>query len=77
MTVLFPAPLGPRWVANCDIPDLELFPARYAGVRSVRFSAGVGLRITQFGTWAVTSASGGKPVDPADGPTPPVGKGEK
>ncbi|WP_258371553.1 saccharopine dehydrogenase family protein [Aquipseudomonas alcaligenes] len=50
----FPAPLGPRWVANCDIPDLELFPARYAGVRSVRFSAGVGLRITQFGTWALS-----------------------
>ncbi|MDX5373909.1 MAG: saccharopine dehydrogenase NADP-binding domain-containing protein [Pseudomonadaceae bacterium] len=50
----FPAPLGPRWVANCDIPDLELFPARYAGVRSVRFSAGVGLRLTQFGTWALS-----------------------
>lgn len=49
----FPAPLGPRWVANCDIPDLELFPARYPSVRSVRFSAGVGLRITQFGTWAL------------------------
>lgn len=50
----FPAPLGPRWVANCDIPDLELFPARYAGVRSVRFSAGVGLRLTQFGTWGLS-----------------------
>ncbi|MDD0843689.1 saccharopine dehydrogenase family protein [Pseudomonas sp. Gutcm_11s] len=50
----FPAPLGPRWVANCDIPDLELFPARYPGVRSVRFSAGVGLRLTQFGTWALS-----------------------
>jgi saccharopine dehydrogenase-like NADP-dependent oxidoreductase len=49
----FPAPLGPRWVANCDIPDLQLFPARYPGVRSVRFSAGVGLRLTQFGTWAL------------------------
>jgi saccharopine dehydrogenase-like NADP-dependent oxidoreductase len=50
----FPALLGRRWVANCDIPDLELFPARYPGVRSVRFSAGVGLRVTQFGTWLLS-----------------------
>lgn len=50
----FPAPLGRRWLGNCDIPDLELFPARYAGVRDVRFSAGVGLRVTQFGTWLLS-----------------------
>ncbi|OHC34746.1 MAG: saccharopine dehydrogenase [Pseudomonadales bacterium RIFCSPLOWO2_12_59_9] len=50
----FPQPLGRRWVSNCDIPDLELFPARYPGVRTVRFSAGVGLRITQFGTWLLS-----------------------
>jgi len=49
----FPAPLGRRWLANCDVPDLQLFPARYPGVRSVRFSAGTGLRLTQFGTWAL------------------------
>ncbi|HSC84260.1 MAG TPA: saccharopine dehydrogenase NADP-binding domain-containing protein, partial [Pseudomonas sp.] len=50
----FAAPLGRRWVGNCDIPDLQLFPARYPGVRSVRFSAGVGLRATQFGTWLLS-----------------------
>lgn len=50
----FPAPLGRRWLGNCDIPDLELFPARYPGVRNVRFSAGVGLRVTQFGTWLLS-----------------------
>lgn len=50
----FPEPLGSRWVANCDIPDLQLFAARYPGVRDVRFSAGVGLRLTQFGTWALS-----------------------
>ncbi|WP_244161214.1 saccharopine dehydrogenase family protein [Pseudomonas anguilliseptica] len=50
----FPAPLGRRWLGNCDIPDLELFPARYVGVRNVRFSAGVGLRVTQFGTWLLS-----------------------
>lgn len=50
----FPAPQGKRWVINCDIPDLQLFPVRYPGVRSVRFSAGVGLRVTQFGTWLLS-----------------------
>lgn len=50
----FPAPLGRRWVINCDIPDLQLFPARYPGVQSVRFSAGVGLRVTQLGTWLLS-----------------------
>ena len=50
----FPQPLGRRWVSHCDIPDLQLFPARYPGVHTVRFSAGVGLRITQFGTWLLS-----------------------
>lgn len=36
----FPPPLGPRWLANCDVPDLELFPHRYAPVRTVSFQAG-------------------------------------
>ncbi|HSW12680.1 MAG TPA: saccharopine dehydrogenase NADP-binding domain-containing protein, partial [Solimonas sp.] len=27
-----PAPLGRRWLASCDVPDLELFPQRYPGV---------------------------------------------
>nr|WP_294974647.1 saccharopine dehydrogenase NADP-binding domain-containing protein [uncultured Pseudomonas sp.] len=50
----FPKPLGRRWVAHCDVPDLELFPQRYPGVREVRFSAGLGLRLTQFGTWGLS-----------------------
>lgn len=50
----FPAPLGRRWMALCDVPDLELFPARYPGLRQVRFSAGLGLRATHFGTWALS-----------------------
>jgi saccharopine dehydrogenase-like NADP-dependent oxidoreductase len=54
ITYDFPKPLGRRWVSNCDIPDLQLFPARYPGVREVRFSAGVGLRITQWGTWLLS-----------------------
>lgn len=50
----FPRPLGRRWVAHCDVPDLELFPQRYPGVREVRFSAGLGLRLTHFGTWGLS-----------------------
>ncbi|MDF3936249.1 saccharopine dehydrogenase NADP-binding domain-containing protein [Pseudomonas citronellolis] len=50
----FPAPLGRRWLANCDVPDLELFPQRYPTVREVRFGAGLGLRLTHFGTWALS-----------------------
>lgn len=50
----FSGALGRRWLANCDIPDLDLFPARYPGVRTVRFQAGLGLRVTQFGTWALS-----------------------
>ncbi|WP_437880563.1 saccharopine dehydrogenase NADP-binding domain-containing protein [Pseudomonas sp. LRF_L74] len=50
----FARPLGRRRMVNCDVPDVELFPARYPGVRSVRFSAGVGLRITQYGTWLLS-----------------------
>lgn len=50
----FRAPMGGRWIGACDVPDLELFPARYPGVREVSFRAGVGLRLTQFGTWALS-----------------------
>jgi saccharopine dehydrogenase-like NADP-dependent oxidoreductase len=32
--------LGVRWLANVDIPDLELFPERYPGIKTVRFQAG-------------------------------------
>lgn len=45
----FGGPVGRRLVANVDIPDLELFPVRYAdrdaekGVERVRFQAGLEL----------------------------------
>lgn len=39
----FGGPVGRRWLANVDIPDLELFPERYAGVRTVHFQAGLEL----------------------------------
>jgi saccharopine dehydrogenase-like NADP-dependent oxidoreductase len=43
---------GRRWVGLCDVPDLELFPARYPGVRSVLFRAGLELKRLHFGTLA-------------------------
>jgi len=38
------AVVGTRWAAACDVPDLELFPSRYAGVRTVEFRAALELR---------------------------------
>jgi hypothetical protein len=41
---LFPGKIGERRTYNCDVPDLELLPARYNS-RSVRFQAGLELNI--------------------------------
>lgn len=41
------AHLRTRLGALCDVPDLELFPVRYAGVHSVMFRAALELRFTQ------------------------------
>jgi hypothetical protein len=43
--------LGPRWAAACDVPDLELFPKRYAGVGTVQFRASLELGPQQFALW--------------------------
>ncbi len=45
--------LGPRWMANCDIPDLDLLPQIY-GLRSIRFSAGLELAPLHLGLWALS-----------------------
>ena len=37
--------IGKRWLANVDVPDLELFPAHYGIKRRVRFQAGLELSI--------------------------------
>jgi saccharopine dehydrogenase-like NADP-dependent oxidoreductase len=44
-------PFGRRRVGVCEIPDLELFPARYPGVHTVLFRAGLELPLLQTGTW--------------------------
>ncbi|HLQ26579.1 MAG TPA: saccharopine dehydrogenase NADP-binding domain-containing protein [Acidiferrobacterales bacterium] len=44
---------GTRWAAACDVPDLELFPARYPGVKTVEFRAALELGIQHFALWLV------------------------
>lgn len=44
-------PFGRRRVGICEIPDLDLFPARYPQVRTVLFRAGLELPLLQGGTW--------------------------
>lgn len=46
----YPPPVGARWLANCDVPDLELFAQRYAPVRTVVFRAGVAMAASMFVT---------------------------
>ncbi|MGN6209498.1 saccharopine dehydrogenase NADP-binding domain-containing protein [Asticcacaulis sp.] len=45
--------MGKRWLANCDIPDLDLLPAAY-GFTSVRFGAGLELGVLHFGLWSLS-----------------------
>jgi hypothetical protein len=45
--------IGKRWMANCDIPDLDLLPKRY-GVKKIRFSAGMESSIPHLGTWLLS-----------------------
>jgi len=44
--------LGTRWMANCDVPDLDLLPTAY-GIGSIRFSAGLELGFMHLGLWAL------------------------
>ncbi len=46
--------LGRRLFGNCDIPDLDLFPARYPELRSVRFGAGHEIAPLHLGTWVLS-----------------------
>ena len=60
------ARLKPRWGALCDVPDLELFPQRYAARQRVMFRAALEVGFTQraFALLAGLKARGMLP-DPA------------
>ena len=45
---------GRRWFGYCDIPDLELFPGRYPGLKNVRFCAGHEIAILHFAIWLLS-----------------------
>ncbi|WP_085909509.1 saccharopine dehydrogenase family protein [Kiloniella majae] len=45
--------LGKRWMANCDIPDLDLLPSQY-NIKSLQFSAGMELSLIHLGLWGLS-----------------------
>ncbi len=45
--------LGKRWMANCEIPDLDVLPTAY-GIQSIQFSAGLELTALHLGLWALS-----------------------
>jgi saccharopine dehydrogenase-like NADP-dependent oxidoreductase len=45
--------LGWRWAACCDVPDLELLPASYPELHTVRFAASLELGTAHFGLWLI------------------------
>lgn len=45
--------LGKRWMANCDIPDLDLVPAYY-GIKKIQFFAGLELGFMHLGLWGLS-----------------------
>ena len=53
---VFPAPVGRRWLADCDVPDLDLFPRRYPTVSTVTFQAGLASTFAHWAVWAGAAA---------------------
>lgn len=50
----YPSPAGSRWLAACDVPDLDLFPQRYPELLGLRFRAGLELKRLHFGLWLLS-----------------------
>jgi len=46
--------LGSRLLANVDVPDMDIFPARY-GAHTVRFQAGAGLKLGTLANFCAAS----------------------
>lgn len=45
--------LGKRWMANCDVPDLDLLP-KYYGIQHIQFSAGIESSCLHLGLWILS-----------------------
>lgn len=50
----FAKPIGKRWLANCDIPDLDLFPKIYPQLKTIQFYAGLELKTLHFSMWVMS-----------------------
>jgi len=46
--------LGVRLFGYCDVPDLDIFPARYPDLRELRFVAGHEVKVLHIGTWLLS-----------------------
>lgn len=46
--------LGRRFLGNCDVPDLELFPTRYPTLKNIRFYAGLEIPFIHLGLWTLS-----------------------
>lgn len=46
-------PFGTRCAAACDVPDLDLFPRRYEGVRTVSFRAALEVSAQHYALWCI------------------------
>lgn len=44
---------GKRWMSNCSIPDLDLFPPKY-GFKSIQFSGGVESDFLHLSLWIIS-----------------------
>jgi saccharopine dehydrogenase-like NADP-dependent oxidoreductase len=47
--------VGRRLAAACDVPDLELFPARYTGVQTVSFHAALEFGAQHLALWGLAA----------------------
>lgn len=57
----FPKPVGPRLLGRCDVPDLDLLPQRYPGVKTVSFHAGFASETAHKAVeWLATRVRDGK-----------------
>lgn len=46
--------LGQRWLCNCNIPDLEIFPTLYPELKTIRFYAGLELPFIHITLWMLS-----------------------
>ena len=47
--------VGARFAAACDVPDLTLFPSRFAGVKTVTFHAALEFRAQHLALWCLAA----------------------